>query len=172
MKKGLLILCAVLYVAMCGMLVLACEHADNTPDSVMAKIDKSKFKKCKTVCANRPPGKGFEISEACAKCMEKNFDDKGDLKGLQVMKQEKTRGFRIEIAEIKQVLDSIEADGTAELYAMLAVRDTTIGKKDSLMPELVFQIVPTAKATDAEIAAGSQYFDFTRPCPNWCPKVD
>ena len=126
-------------------------------------------KACMDACAAaKQPKKPFEISKECAECMELNYT--GDkMAGLQVMKKQGTRGFNIRVAELRELLKEIDEDNPAELFAMLAIRDTMDGKKEVLMPELVFQVVKETKQNE-KLVTSSTYFDFVRSCPTFCPK--
>ncbi len=173
MKKGLLIVCAILYVAMCSVLVLAC---NNEPSAEESSPDVFTFdKKCMALCdKSKQPGK-YEISKDCADCMKDNYkkkDKKKKMEGLKLMARDSILGFNIQVAELQEMLDTLKAHGGGNVYAMLAVRDTMEGKKEKLVPELVFQVEPNANQNKVADGGGSQYFDFTRPCPDYCPKVD
>lgn len=182
MKKGLLIACAVLYVAMCSMLVLACENEISETDDGSNTIAFNKA--CMELCAkNRQPGM-YEITKDCADCMKKNYrkeDKNKQMEGLKLMQKKGIRGFNIQVAELQEMLDTLKAHGGGNVYAMLAVRDTIVieekKRKEKLIPELVFQMdfAPMKNKVDGDdndAGSGNQYFDFTRPCPDWCPKID
>lgn len=147
-------------------LVLACDTATpaeeaaetSTPDT-SAAIDTS----CYHSCSAQTPG-SYEISAACSECMRKNFADEG----YQFPKyhDQPVRGFRIAQDELREILNDIGSDSTAQVYAMLAIRDSFDSRNNEVVPipELVFVMSQTDSA-----GTNYTYYDFTKPCPDWCP---
>jgi hypothetical protein len=61
------------------------------------------------------------------------------------------KGFKIPMADIQGILASI--GDTSKLFAMLAIQDTSV--------TIIFQMPDKSGVT--------KYYDFTQPCPNYCP---
>lgn len=73
-------------------------------------------------------------------------------------------GQKVQIDELKSIL-SAASDQNNELYIMLGIDNAT---KET---DIVFSLqCDTIQCSDMPILPYWEYFDFTRPCPQYCPE--
>lgn len=129
---------------------------------------------CAKDCFWGAPG-SLEIEKKCAKCVRENYAN--NQYKFPKYKNQEVKGFMIHHGELKQILDAVGNDSNATLYAMLSIRDSIVDEKTNKyiqIPDLVF-VLKTLNSSNRNIADtilpmySYSYFDFTQPCPDWCP---
>ena len=121
--------------------------------------------RCEEICARRSKS-SFAITKECAACIEGNYQKSGYR--FPSLDGKKIRGFEVQQRELMDILKTIGPDTTARVFALLAIGDSisTNTKDTILVPELVFVVEKIDNSTKGN---SFSYFDFTRPCPNYCP---
>ena len=146
----------------------ACNLPETTKEetSLVSQVSLSSSDgQCEEICKRRSKS-SFKISKACAACIESNYKQ-ADYR-FPSLDGEKIRGFEVRQKELVEILNSIGKDSTARVFALLAIGDSisTSTQKTVQVPELVFVVEKIDNATNGHTFS---YYDFTRPCPNYCP---
>jgi len=116
-----------------------------------------------------------EISAKCAKCMERNFKVNSYRFPRRSPRSDDTRGFAIWPSEVRQLNDTIISDSIAgketKVYGMLGIyfgpNPQDSSKNDTFAHQIftLERIDTTTRTNDTTYL----YYDFVRPCPNYCP---
>jgi len=72
------------------------------------------------------------------------------------------RGTKLGRDEIQEIANLLNADSTAIPYIMLAFKEDSSG----VYADMIF----TIESGDGSRREDYRYFDFTQPCPTYCPK--
>ena len=116
---------------------------------------------CTTLCPTNPSNGDYSISKACADCMRSNFVNNNYQ--IPQYNGSSIKGFDVATAELTEILNDIDPGNTAEVFTMLGVRANATSLTE---PEVVFVLKETNTTTQAVTFT---YYDFTRPCPTFCP---
>lgn len=133
---------------------------ENSPELMEAELAAPAYKTCN--CPTKPT-KNYEISADCANCMRDNFA----LNNYQLPKGTAgpIKGFKVAYKELQEIV----GDGSdIEVFTMMGIRATDNGSGGQDIEADIFHQVQTAGRDGA--AATSVYYDFTQPCPNYCPE--
>ncbi len=112
-----------------------------------------------------PPLKGtsFQISEECAFHMKCKYEQSG-YKFPRVLNNrnplEEATGFLIDHGELAKILSNMNPNNTNSVYVMLGITDNN-------EPDVFFVQQSVKPGT---VKADYKYYDFTSPCPTWCPQ--
>lgn len=112
---------------------------------------------CADVCPAENPG-NYEISKECYDCITGNF--KSNAYQFTPYLGQSAKGFKISEAELSELLLQMRENEDASLYAMMGMKVTDSCGEGEAEPELTFVVKDGGEFT---------YFDFTTPCPNFCP---
>ena len=120
---------------------------------------------CEVYC-KRDEKSPFSISEKCAECIQENYRNHDY--SFPEFAGKKVRGFEVQQKELKDILNAIGPDTTARVFALLAIGDSLTHESQAhvQVPELVFVVEKIDNSTKGQ---SFTYYDFTRPCPNYCP---
>lgn len=145
---------------------------------------------CEEDCYLESIDTSFLVTAKCYNCAAKNYQ-----RSETPFKVNGTRidGFRVDPVELIQMLEAIlspidtlfpdskkhKIDSilrTRELYAMLTIRDSLVIIKNSkkiepLTKPVAHLIFVTQKDTTGN-KLKSEFFDFTAPCPDFCPVIE
>ncbi len=111
----------------------------------------------------------YEIDRACAETAIDAYEDylktvKSVLDSASFIGNEEKliRGVKISRDEIQELANLLKADTTVEPYLMLALKGDSVG----VYADMIF----TLQTGDGDDNTDYRYFDFTQPCPTYCPK--
>jgi hypothetical protein len=108
---------------------------------------------CEGFCGLGDPIGVFDRPKACYDCMVANYATNGYV-FPKTPDGKDYKGFLIQHGELQEMLEAI-GDTTATVHAMMGIMGE--GKD----PHLVFAV---------KSEGAFSYYDFTTPCPNYCPK--
>ncbi|MEO1437319.1 MAG: hypothetical protein AAFV80_17385 [Bacteroidota bacterium] len=133
---------------------------------------------CFQNCGQNESGTQYEISEACANCWMTNFA-RNDYQFNEVPgtggELEPVLGVSIPLGDFEEVIakvDELKGNGyIVESFGMFGLE--VANDTDTPEPKLIFQVQGSMaggnNAVDEETLVNF-YYDFTSPCPTYCPK--
>lgn len=111
------------------------------------------------------PTSNYEITEECAQCMRDNF--KANNYQFYAAPSGSIEGFLVAHTELTEILKDLNADNKAKVYSMMGIKATADGSGGQ---NIVSDIYHQVQTPDGVGGYSSVYYDFTQPCPNFCPK--
>ncbi|MFT4665349.1 MAG: hypothetical protein ACI8YQ_004558 [Polaribacter sp.] len=147
----------------------ACDKGSNVK-AVTAVTDGGITQEIQLLCNEPRDSTGsYEIDAVCAEISILAYDQyiktvKAILDSVNSGGNEEKliRGAKVGREEIQQLADLLEADSTAVPYIMLAFKEDSLG----VYTDMIFTIQSGDGSNDGDY----KYFDFTQPCPTYCPK--
>jgi len=130
----------------------ACKDSANNNPTSTVNNNAALNTNCNTQCSNETP---YKISPSCGECMIQRYQQSG----TRVLNPLEMKGFEININELRDILTDSTTTTVTKVFAMLAVGNTANSELD-----IVFQVVNRDASGKV-----SEYYDFTKPCPNACP---
>lgn len=168
----------------------SCEtEATNSSDGEQSETEaKGKFKDCfktsdcLTLTGDPKSKEDYIISKECYECLTGNYKSNGSKfskyldpiskDGPGIVTVDAPRGFHVPHGELREMLDNIQSPETAEIYIMLGL-ETEADK----VPHAIFLVkdrVVGDSLAEGTAARGREIvlpYDFTTPCPNYCPDL-